>query len=150
MAHTYTNLLNHIIFSTKDRIPYLHHDRRCDVFAYLGGIARQIRVSALNIGGHDDHVHILARIPASISLAVAVNKMKTNSSRWIHEERVLHRAFAWQEGYAAFSVSESAFQEVSSYISFQDEHHQKISFQEELVAFLKRNKVEYDPRYIWS
>jgi REP element-mobilizing transposase RayT len=105
MAHTYTNLLSHIIFSTKERIPYLRDNRLEDACAYLGGIARQIRVIPLNIGGHDDHVHILARIPASSPLADVVNKIKTNSSRWIHDKGIFHPAFAWQEGYAAFSVA---------------------------------------------
>src|SRR5439155_26724049 len=110
----------------------------------------KINVTTLNIGGYVDHVHILSKVPASISLADAVSKIKTNSSRWIHEKKVLHRAFAWQEGYAAFSVSESAMSEVSVYISNQETHHCRMTFQEELVAFLKRNGIPYDERFIWS
>jgi putative transposase len=129
MGHTYTNLLTHIIFSAKDRLPYLRDDRRVGV---------------------KDHVHALVRLPAALPVAKAVEIVKTNSSRWIHEYRVLHRTFAWQTGYAAFSVSESNADNVSAYINKQREHHQRITFQEELIALLKRSRVEYDERYLWK
>ena len=150
MGHTYTNLLNHFIFSTRDRLPYLHAERRLDVFTYIGGIIRQLNASALNVGGVEDHVHMLIRLPASLSVAKMVELVKTNSSRWIHEWRVLHRSFAWQAGYSAFSVSESQCEEVSKYITNQEEHHRKLTFQQELVAFLKRSHIQYDERYIWN
>jgi REP element-mobilizing transposase RayT len=150
MGHTYTNLLTHIIFSTKDRLPYLQEARRNDVFAYLGGIVRELKGTALNIDGTADHVHALVRLPAALAVAKAVEIIKANSSRWIHEHRVLHRTFAWQTGYAAFSVSESNVDDVSGYISHQQEHHRKVTFQEELIAFLKRSRIEYDERYLWK
>ena len=149
MGHTYANLLTHVIFSTKDRLPYLQGDGRDDVFAYVGGIIRELKGTALNINGATDHVHALVRLPAALSLAKAVEIIKTNSSRWIHENRVLHRTFAWQSGYAAFSVSESNAEIVSRYITNQQEHHRKIRFQEELIAFLKRSRLEFDERYMW-
>jgi putative transposase len=150
MGHTYTNLLTHIIFSTKDRLPYLQGDRRDDVFAYLGGIVRELKGNALNVSGATDHVHALVSLPATLPLSKAVEIIKTNSSRWIHERRVLHRTFAWQTGYAGFSVSESNAENVSKYITNQEEHHRKITFQEELIAFLKRAGIEYDERYLWK
>src|SRR5262245_5075094 len=107
MGHTYTNLLHHIIFSTKDRVPYLRHVYRDDVFAYIGGIANGIDVLPMIIGGHDDHVHMLVKLRASASIADVVGKLKANSCRWIHEQNRLSRRFAWQDGYGAFSVSES-------------------------------------------
>jgi REP element-mobilizing transposase RayT len=149
MGHTYTNLLTHIIFSTKDRLPYLRDDRRQDIFAYMGGIVRELKGVALIINGPKDHVHMLVRLPSALSIAKAVEIVKTNSSRWIHEQRVLHRTFSWQSGYAAFSVSESNAEDVSRYIANQEAHHQKISFQEELIAFLTRSRIQYDERYIW-
>jgi REP element-mobilizing transposase RayT len=149
MGHTYTNLLTHIIFSTKDRLPYLRDDCRQDVFAYMGGIVRELKGIALNVNGANDHAHMLIRLPAALSTAKAVDIVKTNSSRWIHEQRVLHRTFSWQAGYSAFSVSESKAEGVSRYIANQEAHHQKVSFQEELIAFLKRSKIQYDERYIW-
>jgi REP element-mobilizing transposase RayT len=149
MGHTYTDLLTHIIFSTKDRLPYLREERRNDVFTYVGGIVRELKGSAINVNGTRDHVHMLVRLPASLAVAKAVEIVKTNSSRWIHEWRVLHRTFAWQAGYAAFSVSESQLERVSTYITNQENHHRTITFQEEVVAFLERSHIQYDERYIW-
>ena len=149
MGHTYTSLLSHVIFSTKDRLPYLREDRGNDVFAYMGGIVRKLNASAIGINGIEDHVHMLVRLPPSLSTAKAVEIVKTNSSRWIHERRVLHRTFGWQSGYAAFSVSESKMDEVSKYIRAQQEHHRKATFQEELIAFLERAHIQYDDRYLW-
>ena len=149
MGHTYTSLLTHIVFSTKDRLPYLHQERRQDVFAYIGGIVRELQGSAVEINGVHDHIHLLIRLPASLSVAKAVEIIKTNSSRWIHERRVLHRTFAWQSGYSAFSVSPSQAFHVCRYIADQAEHHRKISFQEELIAFLQRAQIPYDERYLW-
>ena len=149
MGHTYTNLVTHIIFSTKDRLPFLQGERREDVLKYMGGIIRELKGAALNINGPADHVHALVRLPASLSISKAVEVMKANSSRWIHEYRVLHRTFAWQSGYAAFSVSESNVDAVSRYISNQQEHHRKITFQEELIEFFRRSKIEFDERYVW-
>ena len=147
-GHTYTNLLTHIIFSTKDRLAFLVQERRNDVFEYMGGIVREMRGSAINVNGVKDHVHLLVRLPASLPVAKAVEIIKANSSRWVHERRVLHRTFAWQSGYAAFSVSESQRERVSEYITNQEEHHRKITFQEELIQFLKGSGIEYDERYI--
>jgi putative transposase len=102
------------------------------------------------VNGPKDHSHMLVRLPASLSIAKVVEIVKTNSSRWNHEQRVLHHTFAWQTGYAAFSVSESQADEVSRYITNQEAHHRKITFQDELLAFFKRCKIDYDERYIWK
>jgi len=150
MGHTYTNLLTHIIFSTKDRLPYIRAERREEVFAYMGGILRELKGTALNVNGTEDHVHMLVCLPAAVSVARAAEIVKTNSSRWIHEYRVLHRRFAWQTGYAAFSVSESQSGAVAKYITNQEDHHRRITFQEELIAFLERAHIAYDSRYIWK
>jgi REP element-mobilizing transposase RayT len=115
----------------------------------MGGILRELNASAIGINGIEDHVHLLIRVPASLSTAKTVEIVKTNSSRWIHERRVLHRTFGWQSGYAAFSVSESKMGEVSNYIRAQQEHHRKTTFQEELIAFLERAHIQYDERYLW-
>src|SRR5688572_32983925 len=148
MGHTYTNLLTHIIFSTKDRLPYLQGERRDDVFAYLGGIVRELKGTALNIHGAADHVHALVRLPAALAVAKTVEILKANSSRWIHPYRVLHRSFSWPSGYAAFRVSESNAAELSRSISYPVEHHRKRIFQEELIALLKKSGMEYDERYL--
>src|SRR5688572_16216934 len=128
MGHTDTNLLTPIIFSTKDRLPYLQGERRDDVFADLGGMVRELKGTALNIHGAADHVHALVRLPAALAVAKTVEILKANSSRRIRQYRVLHRSFSWQSGYAAFSVSESNAAELSRSISYPVEHHRKRRF----------------------
>jgi len=148
MAHTESNIVLHVIFSTKDRARLITPEVRTDLFSYLGGIVREMGAVAIVIGGTADHVHLLIRIRPAQSPAEIVRVAKANSSRWIREKN--RRRFAWQTGYGVFSVSESNVGEVSRYIARQEEHHGKQTFQEEYVAFLKRNNVAYDERYIWS
>ena len=115
----------------------------------MGGIIRGIRGKAININGANDHVHILTFLPTNVSVAEAVRTIKANSSKWVHETRRERRAFGWQAGYSAFSVSESNLEHVSKYIDGQEEHHRKRSFQEELMALLKKHNLPYDERYVW-
>jgi REP element-mobilizing transposase RayT len=121
---------------------------RSDLFAYLGGIVRELRGTALIINGTCDHVHMLMRIRPVQSVAEIARIVKTNSSGWIRKKG--HKEFAWQAGYGVFSVSESSVPAGMKYIATQDEHHKKRSFQEEFLEFLKKNKVAYDERYIWD
>lgn len=148
MAHTYTSLLNHIIFSTKDRAPVLDAVLKDRLFPYVGGIIRELDAVALAINGPSDHVHLLVSMPAASALSDFVGKVKSNSSGWVHKTFPPHREFKWQVGYAAFSVSVSQKPGVLDYIGNQEEHHRTVSFKEELVAFLKRHEIEYDERYI--
>jgi putative transposase len=148
MSQTAGNLLVHLVFSTKARQPLITPEIRSDLFAYLGGIIREMHGTALIINGTADHVHMLIRIRPVQSAAEVARVVKTNSSRWVREK--WNARFTWQTGYGAFSVSESNVPAVSSYIATQEEHHRKLTFQQEYVAFLKRNKVAYDERYIWD
>ena len=148
LSHAAGNLVLHLIFSTKDRQPLITPEIRADLFAYLGGIIREMHGTALIINGTSDHVHMLIRIRPVHSAAEIARVVKTNSSKWVHEKWNVR--FAWQTGYGAFSVSESRVPTVSRYIAMQEEHHRKQSFEEEYVAFLKKNRIEYDERYIWS
>ena len=148
MSHTSGNILLHLIFSTSGRRPLIKPEFRDDLFAYLGGIIREMHGTALIINGEADHVHILIRVRPVHSAAEIARVVKANSSRWVREKHAAD--FAWQTGYGVFSVSESNVDAVTKYIAGQQEHHKKHSFQEEFVAFLKRNHVEYDPRYIWD
>jgi putative transposase len=148
MPHSYTNLLTHVIFSTRDRRPDLDDGIRPRVFAYMGGIVREAGGGALAINGPADHVHLLLTLPAGLALADAMGVVKTNSSRWVHEQWPQLRSFAWQSGYGAFSVSRSNAAEVERYIGDQEAHHRTVSFQEEFLAFLKRHGVAYDPKYV--
>jgi putative transposase len=149
MPHTYTNLLTHIIFSTKDRTPFIETDLRGELHAYMGGIVREMKGTAVIINGTSDHVHSLVCLPPSLPLSDAMRVLKTNSSRWLHEEKGLAR-FGWQTGFGAFSVSPSNVQAVSAYIAHQEEHHRKVTFQEEFVSFLKKHGIRYDEQYLWG
>jgi putative transposase len=149
MAHTFTDLLVHAVFSTSGRAPLLSDAIRADVHAYMGGILRELRALPIVIGGTADHVHFLARLPAEFSVADCLRLVKTNSSRWIKEKWPERRRFAWQRGYGAFSVSESRRGVVVRYIQDQERHHRRISFQEEFLALLRNHGVEFDEKYLW-
>ncbi len=150
MAQTFSNLLIHVIFSTKNREPHIDPQLKPDLMGYMGGIVREMKGCALAINGTADHVHLLLRLPPTISVADALRVLKTNSSRWVHESSRSRRGFGWQAGYGAFSVSESNIPNVIRYISNQETHHRRIRFQEEFVTFLKKHKIKYDERYIWE
>ena len=149
MAHTYTNLLTHVIFSTKDRksliIPTLHDD----LLAYMGGILRELGGALRAANARPGHVHLLCSLPPTPATADALRLVKTNSSRWVHRTRNALE-FDWQTGYGAFSVSQSLAAAVVRYIRDQEKHHRRMTSQEELIAFLKKNGITYDERYLWS
>jgi REP element-mobilizing transposase RayT len=146
---TYSRLLVHLVFSTKERRPWIADDLRSDLHAYLGGIARNIDTTPLAVGGVADHVHVLVAMPTRLSVADAVRTLKSNSTGWVHEKWP-GRLFQWQNGYGAFSVSESNKDAVARYIENQEEHHRKRTFQEEFLDLLQRHGIEYDPRYVWD
>jgi REP element-mobilizing transposase RayT len=150
MPHTYTDVLIHFIFSTKDRAPLLATEIREKVISYLGGIVRELKGSPMSINAVADHVHALIRMPSDVSPAEMMRVVRTNSSRWVHEQWPQQESFAWQTGYGAFSVSESNLDQVREYIARQEEHHKRMTFQEEFIAFLKRHNVHYDPKYAWE
>jgi len=147
MAHTYTNLLTHALFSTKDRQPLVRPEIKSDLYAYMGGIITNLRGKPVLINGPKDHVHLLFVLPASLSLADFMEKLKANSSKWANEGWP-RRAFSWQTGYAAFSVSQSKLNEVKAYISQQEEHHRKSTYQDEVIVLLKKHGVEFDSRFV--
>ena|SRR5215216_5354102 len=150
MAHTYTNLLAHVIFSTKARAPLIDPELKPQLFPYMIGIIRELGGRTLAINGLTDHIHLLMALPPAVSVADAMRVLKTNSSRWVHEKWPARRTFGWQAGYGAFSVSQSSAGEVIRYIKEQEAHHKRLTFQEEFVAFLKKHGIEYDERYIWA
>ena len=149
MAHTFTSLLVHLVFSTSGRAPFLAGAIRPDVHAYLGGILRELHAAPIAIAGTADQVHILTRLPAGLAVADCMRVVKANSSRWLKERWPERRTFAWQGGYGAFSVSESRRGSVIRYIGDQTRHHHRISFQDEFLALLRNHGVEFDERYIW-
>ena len=149
MPHSYTQLLYHIVFSTKNRHPWLA-DIRSRVHAYLGAAIGDEGGTALCVGGVDDHVHILARLRPDKAVSAVIGAIKANSSGWVHREFPDRTEFAWQTGYAAFAVSKSQEGRVRHYIETQEEHHQHQPFQEELIALLDAHEIEYDDRYLWT
>jgi REP element-mobilizing transposase RayT len=148
LSHTSGNILLHFIFSTLGRRALIKPEFRDDLFAYLGGIVREMNGAALIVNGTADHVHMLLRVRPVHSSAEIVRVVKANSSKWVRGK--WSRGFAWQTGYGVFSVSESNVAAVTKYIAGQEEHHKKHSFQQEYLAFLKKNHVEYDEKYIWD
>lgn len=138
MPHTFTDLLFHAIFSTKGRAPLIVEEMRGDLLAYIGGVLRRIGGKALLINGVSDHVHMPVRLPADVSLAECLRLVKANSSKWVHEKWPERRDFAWQIGYAAFTVSLSQRDRVYQYIRDQEAHHRKQSFAEEMAALLAK------------
>jgi REP element-mobilizing transposase RayT len=150
MANTYTNLLTHFVFSTKDRAPLMTPALRGRLLPYMGGIVRNLGGVALGLNGVVDHIHLLASLPPTIAPADFVGKLKANSSGWVHQTFPEHWAFRWQTGYSGFTVSNSRKGEVLKYIAGQEEHHRRMSFQEELLTFLKKHEVEYDQRYVFE
>ena len=150
MAHTFTSILVHVVFSTSGRSPLLADDLRPEMHAYLGGILRRLEAVPIIVGGTADHVHLLVRLSADLAVADCLRVVKTNSSRWVKARWPKRRAFAWQGGYGAFSVSESRRSAVIRYIQQQEQHHRRISFQEEFLKLLTSHGVEFDERYIWQ
>ncbi len=147
---SYVSSYHHCVFSTKERRPLITAPLRERLWPFLGGIARQNKMCALEIGGVADHVHILLSTPATMPIAKAMQLIKGGSSKWIHENFPDQRLFAWQEKYGAFSVSVSQLDTIIAYIKKQPEHHRKMTFQEEFTALLKKHKMEYDERYLWD
>jgi putative transposase len=147
-AATHLSLHYHIVFSTKDRHPFIADAWRNRLHEYLGGLVRAAEGFPEAIGGTNDHVHLLVGLRATVALATFVQDIKQTSSRWIHETMGV-KNFAWQQGYGAFTVSVSNCGAVKEYLADQVEHHRKKSFQEEYVAFLKKHGVTYEEKYLW-
>jgi REP element-mobilizing transposase RayT len=147
MASTFLALQFHIVFSTKDRMPFIDPSWRERFHEYLGGTVAGLGGFAQGVGGIADHVHLLVGLKATHCLADFMRELKKASSVWVHEE-IGMREFAWQEGYGAFTVSPTARPQVQKYIANQAEHHRVKSFREELVEFLKKAGVKYEDRYL--
>ena len=150
MPGTYSNLLLHIVFSTKHRDPFIDEALEPRLYDYLGGVIRGQRGILYEIGGMPDHLHLLVRWRPDASISDLMRRLKGNSSKWIHETFPERRAFAWQEGYSVFSVSQRLVDKASQYIRNQKEHHKTVSFVDELLKLLRSNNVEFDERYVFD
>ena len=141
----------HLVFSTKERQPFLRdRDARESLHAYLGGISKTLDCPPIIVGGMEDHVHLLTRFGRTITQAEWVKELKRVSNLWLKEQNRTYADFQWQGGYADFSVSPSNLELVKRYIANQEEHHRKLNFQDELRALLRKHNVEWDERYVWD
>ena len=151
MPQSLSAIYVHAIFSTKDRHPFLRDaEARDSMHRYLAGVSNRLECPALHVGGVEDHVHILARISRTLSLAEWIKELKRASSLQAKEHGPDLEAFAWQSGYGVFSVSPSNIESVRTYIDNQAEHHRNATFQDEFRAFLRRHNLEWDERYVWD
>jgi len=147
MSHSYAQNHIHLVFSTKGRQKLIAKALQRRLWAYMAGVYKNYNILVFAIGGMDDHVHALFRLPPTITLARAVSLLKANSSRWISERGT---RFSWQKGYGAFSVSSSNISAVIKYIDNQEMHHRKMSFEQEFIALLDRHGVQYDPKTVFD
>lgn len=147
MGHSFGRLHYHIIYSTKMRRPIIDESWRERLYAYKHGIVENLGGRLYKAGGISDHVHLVAELKKDMSVSEAVGKIKANSTMWVHKTFSDSADFAWQVGYAAFTVSQSELENVIRYVENQAEHHRKMTFEEELAAFLEKHDIKYDPRY---
>jgi putative transposase len=147
MAHTYIANFVHYVFSTKDRKNTIPPELKEKLWAYLFGIANNLHIRALAVGGTGNHIHMLIALPSTMPVAEAAQKLKANSSRWLGEQGL---AFQWQEGYGAFSVSPSLVNTVQGYVHNQEVHHRKRSFEEEFRALLDKSGVTYEAEKLFA
>ena len=151
MAQSLARLWTHLIFSTKHRFPFLSDKiLRAETHAFLAQVLRNHGCETLIVGGVEDHTHSLFALSRTLPIAKVVKEIKRTSSNWIKEATPKLAKFHWQGGYAAFSVSQSNLAHVVRYIENQEEHHKRVTFQDEYRAFLKAYGVEYDERYVWD
>ena len=145
MGHTFSRLLYHFVFSTKNRHPDLHDDLRKELFLYLHGVLENEGGHLVRGGAAEDHVHLLVVAKPTHAPAELVRVIKANSSRWIHGRNPDLRGFAWQNGYGAFTVSESSVPKVVAYLDGQEEHHRRVPYAKELRRLLEGHGIAYDP-----
>ena len=150
MPGTYSQILLHVVFSTKGRTAVIKPEIQTRLYDYIGGIVRKEKSTLYAIGGMSDHVHLLVRWRTDRTIADLMRTVKARSSRWMHETFTDAPAFAWQEGYGVFSVSKSAEPSVKRYIERQAEHHKKRDFKEEFLALLRAHDVAFEQRYVFD
>ena len=147
MSHVYMAYFAHCVFSTKGRQNSIPVELQAKLWAYLIGIARNLQITMIAVGGMPNHIHLLIAVPPAMALSVAIQKLKANSSRWMGEHEL---TFEWQKGYAAFSVSPSSVETVANYIRNQELHHHARTFEEEFVALLRKAGINYDAEQLFA
>lgn len=151
MSQSLAKVYVHLVFSTKNREPFLREvSLRDRLYAYLAGACRQLDSPSLQVGGVADHVHVLCLLGRQITIADLIRELKRESSKWVKEQSQSLWSFAWQNGYGAFSVSPSHVDALKKYIATQEAHHRRETFQDELRRLLRKYEVEFDERYVWD
>ena len=150
MAQSLSNVLLHLVFSTKNRHPWIDVEIDEELFKYTAGICRELGCPSHKIGAYDDHIHIACSLSRTIAISKLVEEIKTGSSKWIKTQGDRYGGFAWQNGYGAFSIGQSQLNDLRRYIGNQREHHRNRSFQDEFRELLTRYGVEHDERYVWD
>ena len=150
MPQSLAQIYVHIIFSTKERRPFINERIEPELFAYMGDTLKRCGGVPFLINGTADHVHLLSSLPRTMALSKYIEEIKRNSSRWIKTKDSQYEKFAWQGGYGAFSVSRSRKDSVVRYIAGQKDHHKTVTFKEEFIAFLQKYGIEYDEQYLWD
>ena len=148
MAQSLAKNYIHIVFSTKNRENTMRREDLAEIFSYISGIIKNCECDSISVGGTTNHIHILCTLNKNLALSQLIATIKANSSKWLHQKESYYRALAWQEGYGAFSVSQSQIEKTIEYISTQEEHHKKTTTREELISVFKAYNIAYDERYI--
>lgn len=150
MSQSLSKLYVHLIFHIKSSSETIRDEDKNSIYSYMGSIIKDNESIPILINGTDDHVHILCVMSKNIALSKLTEEIKRHSSRWIKTIHSQYKSFAWQGGYAGFSVSQSLHDKTKNYIRNQEEHHKKMSFKEELILFLKEYGIEYNEQYLWN
>jgi REP element-mobilizing transposase RayT len=147
---SYSDLNYHLVTATKERRPYIRPELLARLVKYIGGIVRNQGGKMIEANGPDDHLHIVASLDAKTAICHVMRDIKSNAAAWVHDTFPEMRDFGWQDGYSAFTVSHSQLDAVVDYVQGQQEHHRKMTFEEELTALLRRHEVDFDPKYLLS
>lgn len=150
VAQSLANILIHIIFGTKMRQPLIHPEIAEELYSYMAAIARAHESHVHEIGGIEDHVHLLVSLPRTLPLSKLIEELKKGSSKWLKTKGSLYVDFAWQNGYGAFSIGQSAYDDLRKYIQTQKDHHKNFSFENEFRAFLNKYRISYDEKYVFD
>jgi putative transposase len=149
MAQTLVSLMVHVVFSTKNRQPMITPEIETELYAYLGGTAKNLESRCRAAGGTENHLHLLLSQSKTVALSHLMEELKKGSSKWIKTKATTFRNFGWQDGYGAFTIGESQVEVLKLYIAGQKERHKKLTFEQELVTLLNKYHVSYDERYLW-
>ena len=150
MSQSLVDIILHLVFSTKERRPWIKPDVEEELYQYIFGVGRNLGCPIIKINGVEDHIHVLIQLGRTTPISKLISEMKSSSSRWIKTKGDHYKDFSWQGGYGGFSVSRPNLEGAKKYLSLQKEHHKTMTFKEELLAMLKRAQIPYDEQYLWD